>query len=147
MKVLITAASTLQAQQLKQALPDGQDICMADEIDMPLFSLSGNPYIRIPPVSSASYLHLMLGICLDAKIDQLYPLRTEEIELLSSARDLFGEYGIILVVPRPDCIHSKGFSNRGKLVIRTEDEESGGRQRGVYIINEQGTECIFAANA
>jgi len=53
--------------------------------------------IRLPNPKSVSYMHEMLTLCLDKKIDTLYVLREEEAVLLKESEQLFTEYGINIV--------------------------------------------------
>ncbi len=96
MSVLITAASTAKAYQLKNTL-NSTDIIMGDHEDLPEFMLQSARMIRLPQPASASYTHQMLTLCLDKQIDKVYVLRPEEAEVILKAEQLFNEYGIEIV--------------------------------------------------
>ncbi|PWK79661.1 hypothetical protein LX99_00119 [Mucilaginibacter oryzae] len=97
MSILITAATSAQAYQLKSKL-QGQDIILGDHLDLPEFMVKTGKMIVLPKPASASYTHEMLTLCLDKNITQVYLLRPEEIELLLKAETLFNEYNITLQV-------------------------------------------------
>ena len=96
MNILITAANSVHAQQLKNKL-DSANIILGDYFDLPSFMLGTANMITLPNPESVSYAHEMLTVCLDKNITTIYLLRNKEIECLSVAKQLFNEYGIELV--------------------------------------------------
>lgn len=97
MSILITAATSAQAYQLKNKL-EGQDVILGDHMDLPEFMVKTGKMIVLPKPTSASYTHEMLTLCLDKGIEQVYLLRPDETELLLKAETLFNEYNITLQV-------------------------------------------------
>ncbi|MEO3407937.1 hypothetical protein AAFN85_28725 [Mucilaginibacter sp. CAU 1740] len=97
MSILITAATSAQAYQLKNKL-EGQDIILGDHMDLPEFMVKTGKMIVLPKPTSASYTHEMLTLCLDKDVEQVYLLRADETELLLKAETLFNEYNITLQV-------------------------------------------------
>jgi hypothetical protein len=97
MSILITAATSAQAYQLKNKL-EGQDIILGDHMDLPEFMVKTGKMIVLPKPTSASYTHEMLALCLDKGVEQVYLLRADETELLLKAETLFNEYNITLQV-------------------------------------------------
>jgi hypothetical protein len=92
MNILITAATSADAQRLKNKLAPAP-VILGDYHDLPEFM----KMIRLPNPASASYVHEMLTLCLDKQIDKVYALTNEEIALLKRAEQLFNEYGIAIV--------------------------------------------------
>jgi hypothetical protein len=97
MAILITAATSAEAYQLKNTLA-GQDIILGDHLDLPEFMIKTGKMIVLPKPTSASYTHEMLTLCLDKNIDAVYLLRADETGLLLKAETLFNEYNITLQV-------------------------------------------------
>lgn len=97
MSILITAATSAQAYQLKNKL-EGQDIILGDHMDLPEFMVKTGKMILLPKPISASYTHEMLTLCLDKGIDTVYLFRPDETQLLLQAETLFNEYNITLQV-------------------------------------------------
>jgi hypothetical protein len=95
MYILITAATSAKAQQLKAKLKTG-NVILGDYQDLPAFMLKAD-LIRLPNPASASYAHEMLTLCLDKEVDTVFALRDEELNLLNEAGQLFAEYGIKIV--------------------------------------------------
>ncbi|WP_183573184.1 hypothetical protein HDF18_06705 [Mucilaginibacter sp. X5P1] len=96
MNVLITAASSAEAYQLKSKL-NAWSILLGDYLELPEIMVKSGKMIRLPDPKSVSYLHEMLALCLDKNIDTLYVLREEETVLLKESEQLFTEYGINIV--------------------------------------------------
>ena len=73
-----------------------------------------NPnFIQLPLASDAAFLNKMLTICLDHEIQLILPLVTRELLLLSSAKTLFKEYGIEILVSDLDKLTIA--NDKGKL--------------------------------
>ena len=96
MNILITAASSIKAHQQKNAL-NSANIILGDYFDLPSFMLASGVMIMLPDPKSVSYALELLTICLDKNISTIYLLRSEEIEHLNAAKQLFNEYGIEVV--------------------------------------------------
>jgi hypothetical protein len=96
MSVMITAAADSAAFRLARIL-NIEDICFASDMEMPV--MYGKRFLKIPSADSPSFTHEVLKICLDNQITEIYPLRQNEIIELSGSRQLFEEFGIILVIP------------------------------------------------
>ena len=96
MNTLITAANSAEAYQLKSKL-NAWSILLGDYLELPEIMIRSGKMIRLPNPKSVSYLHEMLTLCLDKKIDTLYVLREEEAVLLKESEQLFTEYGIDIV--------------------------------------------------
>jgi hypothetical protein len=93
--ILITAASTTKAHQLKIKL-NIPNIVLGDFVDLPEFLLKSGSMIKLANPNSENYIHLMLSFCLDNNITGIYPLRELEFNKLNEAKQLFEEYGIEL---------------------------------------------------
>ena len=95
MSILITAASTAKAHQLKNKL-NSLNTVLGDFEDLPELLLKSKSIIKLANPNSENYIHLMLSICLDNDIIGIYPLRELEFNKLQEAKQLFEEYGIEL---------------------------------------------------
>jgi hypothetical protein len=95
--ILITAANSAQAHQLKNKLNTG-NVILGDYHDLPAFMLAAGNMIRLPDPRSAAYAHQMLTLCLDNAITKIYVKDKEEELLLTEAGQLFKEYGIELLI-------------------------------------------------
>jgi hypothetical protein len=120
MSVLITAASHAEAYKLERLL-QLPDVTFADHQQMPPLSYSGKNFIRIPKGSSPSYAHEILNLALNAGITRIFPLYANEILPLAESRELFEEYGIIVMVPSVLWLkspkHEHSVSGANLLVI------------------------------
>ncbi|AYL96652.1 hypothetical protein [Mucilaginibacter celer] len=97
MAILITAATSAQAYQLKNKL-EGHDIILGDYQELPEFMVKTGRMITLPKPASASYTHEILTLCLDKEVDTVYLFRPDETALLLKAETLFNEYNITLQV-------------------------------------------------
>lgn len=93
MSVLITAASTAKAYQIKGTI-QADEIILGDYEELPEMMIKSGKMIVLPNPKSASYMHEVLALCLDKGITQIYPLRNIEMQLLKEAQLLYDEYGI-----------------------------------------------------
>ena len=93
MKILITAATTARAHQLK-TINSNNEVLLGDYLELPAFMVSAGKMIVLPNPASASYTHQMLTICLDNGIECVYVIRPDEARLLTESIQLFREYGI-----------------------------------------------------
>jgi len=104
MAVLITAAANSAAFRLERIL-DTPEVYFADQSSLP--SIPGKKFLKIPAASSNSFTHEVLKICLDHHINEIYPLKRDEMTELSSSRQLFEEFGINLIVPSEKWTENK----------------------------------------
>ena len=95
MSILITAATTAKAYQLKNKL-QGREIILGDYAELPAFMLNKG-MIRLPNPASVSYNHEMLTLCLDREIDTVYAITLQEAANLAEAAQLFKEYNITII--------------------------------------------------
>ena len=96
MNVLITAANSAEAYQLKSKL-NAWSIILGDYLELPELMVKSGKMVRLPHPKSVSYQHEMLTLCLDRSIDTVYVLRNEEAMLLKESEQLFTEYGINII--------------------------------------------------
>jgi hypothetical protein len=94
MYTLITGATTSMAYKVRNSLA-AENIILGDYAELPSTMLS-KTMIQLPNPASPSYAHQMLALCLDKEIDQVYALKAEEITHLTTAAQLFSEYGIAI---------------------------------------------------
>lgn len=94
MYTLITGAATSMAYKVKNSLHN-ENIILGDYAELPKTMLS-KMMIQLPNPASPAYTHEMLALCLDRKIDHIYPLKQEEQSQLNAAKQLFVEYGIAI---------------------------------------------------
>jgi len=102
MFILITAANTAAAYQLKSSL-NSESILLGDYLELPGLLVESGKILVLPDPQSSSYTHQVLALCLDKNIDTVYALRKPEIELLLASKQLFHEYGIT-ILPSDDKI-------------------------------------------
>jgi len=105
MSILITAANSAQAQQLKNILAI-DDVILGDHHDIPDLLVKSGKMVVTPNPKSSAFVHQMLALCLDKQINKLYPLRRSELLPLAEARQLFEEFDITLMVPSIDIINN-----------------------------------------
>jgi len=82
------------AYKVKNSLA-GNSVILGDYAELPSTMLS-KTMIQLPNPASPSYAHEMLILCLDKEIDHIYALKAEEITHLTTAGQLFSEYGIAI---------------------------------------------------
>jgi hypothetical protein len=92
---LITAATTSQAQKLKNSLGN-ENVILGDYSELPDFMLKSMMLLKLPNPSDPAYAHQMLKLCLDKDVDKIYALGGQEKALLNEASLLFNEYGITI---------------------------------------------------
>ena len=109
MSILITAANHSSAHKLARLL-NSPDVIFADYTDNSQLKYSGKRFITIPAGNSSSYAHELLTICLNLKIEKIYPLYIDEMKALSEAKQLFNEYGIKVIVPDMDHLENLGIT-------------------------------------
>jgi hypothetical protein len=97
MYTLITAANSSEAYALKKLI-GSEHILLGDYLDVPEVLIKTGKIILLPHPESTSYSHQMLTLCLDKNIDKIYPLRQQEREILLNSKQLFGEYGINILL-------------------------------------------------
>ena len=95
MYILITAASTAKAHQLKKQI-GALHTLLGDFADLPEIMVKTSKMIVLPNPQQETYPHEMLALCLDHSVDTIYLLREDEMNALAPATQLFDEYGITL---------------------------------------------------
>ena len=120
MAILITAASYSAAFKIDRML-GSPSVYFGEQLEMP--PIPGKKFIRLPDIASFSYINEMLKICLDNQISIIFPLKRTEILALSTARQLFEEYGISLNIPSDSCIQNslKEWTNSGTELLILSD--------------------------
>lgn len=93
MSVLITAASTAKAYQIKGTI-SADEVILGDYEDLPEVMIKAGKMIKLPNPNGSAYIHEVLALCLDKNITAIYPLRNIEMQLLKEAQLLYDEYGI-----------------------------------------------------
>jgi hypothetical protein len=137
LNILITAASTAQAHKLSRFVDAREKVFLGDSEDLPGISLGNKLFTKIPPSNSASFSHLLLAICLDLNINQVFPLKKAEVLALAEARQLFDEYGIKVMVPERRIAEDL-FSisiKKGEIIIK--DTVGEVPDRGVFVIDAE----------
>jgi hypothetical protein len=98
MNILVTAATSAEAYQLKNQLTDDQ-VILGDYFDLPEIMIRSGKMIKLPNPASNAYSHQLLTLCLDDNIEAVYALRDEEKQPLQEAIQLFEEYSIKIIIP------------------------------------------------
>lgn len=96
MSILITAASSARAHQLKREL-NNAEVLLGDYKDLPDVMLKAGRMMKLPNPQAETYPHQMLAFCLDNHIEQVHLLEATEAVQLKPAEQLFDEYGIQLI--------------------------------------------------
>lgn len=104
MAILITAASYSTAFKIHRLL-NSPSAYFGEQLEMP--QISGKKFIRLPEISSLSFVNEMLKLCLDHQIKTVFPLKRAEIITLSTARQLFEEYEISMIIPSDNWIQTE----------------------------------------
>ena len=109
MSILITAATSAQAYQLKSILKTDVVILLGDYLELPEIMLKSGKMVKTPRPDSNTFIHEMLALCLDRGIEQLFALRRAELMQLAEAGQLFKEFNITLFVPSKETITADKF--------------------------------------
>lgn len=104
MHSLITAATDPAAYRVAHLLSN-KSIFFGSEIPLPSFNKL--KYLQIPSAESPSFSHELLKICLYNDIIEVFPLKESEVLELISAKILFEEFGIKIIIPKNNFINSK----------------------------------------
>ena len=94
MKILITAATSAAAYQLKNKLGT-HEVMLGDYTDLPAFMQ--NSIVKLPNPATNTYAHEMLTLCLDQRIDTIYLLNPGEFDVLARSEQLFKDYDIEII--------------------------------------------------
>lgn len=113
MNTLITAASDSAAYRIARLLSN-KSIYFGSEIPLPSFN--NLKFLQIPSAELSSYAHELLKICLDKNINEIFPLREMEVLELASAKILFKEFGINILIPDIKFINLKLLKYRNNLL-------------------------------
>jgi len=119
---------------------------MGDSVDLPQIMLKGKKFVNLPSAATASFVHQLLTICLDLQITRVFPLRRAEIFLLAEARQLFDEYGIVVMVPPAGSVTTFGFARAGEIVVVEEAGSGPVLNRGVFVQATANELRIFCAD-
>lgn len=118
MSILITAANSAQAYQLKNILGAEAAILLGDYLEIPDLLVRSGKMIRTPAPQGNAFIHEMLALCLDKGVDKVFALRRSELLPLAEARQLFAEFDITLYIPEREMItEGKGHHVDGRVVI------------------------------
>lgn len=159
MSALITAASDSSAFRLARLLNE-KDLLFGSIEEIPNFG--DTKFIKIPSIKSPSFAHELLKICLDNKINEVYPLFLDEIIELSTSRILFEEFNIKIIIPSVNYInlgllnYSVSFANlfvlKDGLIVAGKTSPDNSlpfqEENGVFmweIIDDQVKFCLFTA--
>jgi hypothetical protein len=155
MSILITAASSAQAYQIKSILNTGEPVLLGDYMDIPELMVRNGTMIKTPDPASASFAHEMLTLCLDKGISMLFPLRKAELMPLAEARQLFLEFDVQLILPKIQVIAQHTEVTDGSIVVLNRSEMIGGDRGitaphtltdGIFKINNKGDYQVFTAD-
>lgn len=97
--ILITYGTRPLAQRLSRLLASPERMVFGSWESTPQLMLDTGKYVVLPRGDSPSFSHEILTICLDLGVGIVIPLGKSEVQLLSSAKQLFAEYGIHVLVP------------------------------------------------
>jgi len=155
MSVLITAANSAQAYQLKGILHTEGPVLLGDHLDIPDLMVKNGTMLRTPDPKSLSFAHEMLTLCLDNGVRAVYPLRRAELLPLAEARQLFLEFDIDLILPKAEQIDHHLEHIEGSIVVLERSEVIGGDRDinipngltdGIFKISNNGNYQVFTAD-
>lgn len=92
--VIITSGTSAEAQVTARKYPDAR-IVFAD-YSVPEVLVKSGKYVQLPSINSASFIHVLLKICLDHHASVLILLSDEEKSLVEPQKLLFEEFNIQL---------------------------------------------------
>ena len=144
MAVLITAAAYSAAFKLERMLSTSE-VYFGEQEDMP--AIPGKKFIRIPGALTPSFTNEMLKICLDHRITDVFPLKSDEVIELSKARQLFEEYGIHIIIPSNKWIQNElndSLPNSSNILILSGGKVIAGELPGKSSLPENEESGIFS---
>ncbi|HAK30012.1 MAG TPA: hypothetical protein DCO90_12390 [Sphingobacterium sp.] len=98
-KILITFGTRPLAMRIAKRLGTDFEILYASSEDIPELLLASGKYAKIPKGLLPTFAHEILKLSLDQEVDYVLPLGGFELEPLSTAKVLFEEYQISVLVP------------------------------------------------
>ncbi|MGE8428246.1 MAG: hypothetical protein ACN6O7_10230 [Sphingobacterium sp.] len=98
-KILITFGTRPLAMRIAKRLGADFEILYASSEDIPELLLASGKYAKIPKGLLPTFAHEVLKLSLDQEVDYVLPLGGFELEPLSTAKVLFEEYQISVLVP------------------------------------------------
>ncbi len=105
MKILITGGNHAKTLKLLKAFPD-HFVVWADYGEVPSIATESYTFASLGKLNESSIAHILLNYCITESIDAVIPLRKAEIEAISKSAVLFGEYGIDVLLPAFEQIHT-----------------------------------------
>lgn len=122
MAVLITGAAAGGAHRLQRIL-QLSDVIFADQQDLPAALFRNTKFVQIPGGDAFSFAHQLLALCLDHSVDMVFSLRRNEMLSLASAKKLFHEYSIDVIIPDINELTGllKGSSSSGVEIVVLKD--------------------------
>lgn len=103
MKILITGAKSATALKLFKAF-DQHQVLFADYGEIPAFMPKDYQLESLGQKNQDTLAHVLLSFCLDHGIEAVLPLYVQEIDAVSKANILFNEFGIEILLPKPEQI-------------------------------------------
>lgn len=154
---MITAALQAFAQRLAKQVQQatGLKVVFAESGEIPSALLQGQKYKRIPHGIAPTFVHELLSLCLDAEIDYLLPLRKNEMQALSASKQLFMEYGIVLLGPDKSVLEELSFLDNPdktlsiQVLLQGEDLLSNvfyeplADLSGPYVVSDSGEDALL----
>jgi hypothetical protein len=98
-KILITFGTRPLAMRIAKRLGADFEILYASSEDIPELLLASGKYAKIPKGLLPTFAHEILKLSLDQEVDYVLPLGGFELEPLATAKVLFEEYQISVLVP------------------------------------------------
>ncbi|MBB1645891.1 MULTISPECIES: hypothetical protein [Sphingobacterium] len=105
-KILITFGTRPLAMRIAKRLGADFEILYASSEDIPELLLASGKYAKIPKGLLPTFAHEILKLSLDQEVDYVLPLGGFELEPLSTAKVLFEEYQISVLVPDKDLLET-----------------------------------------
>ncbi len=105
-KILITFGTRPLAMRIAKKLGADFEVLYASSEDIPELLLSSGKYAKIPKGLLPTFAHEILKLSLDQEVNYVLPLGGFELEPLSTAKVLFEEYQISVLVPDKDLLET-----------------------------------------
>jgi carbamoyl-phosphate synthase large subunit len=109
MRVLVTSAGTASAINVIKALRLWKEnpihILAVDADPMAPGLYLADEHVLVPKCVQTDYIPILLNLCLTHQIQALYPIYSQEIEVVAKSASQFVKQGIGLLVPTPEVVN------------------------------------------
>ncbi len=139
-KILITFGTRPLAMRIAKRLGTDFEILYASSEDIPELLLASGKYAKIPKGLLPTFAHEILKLSLDQEVDYVLPLGGFELEPLSTAKVLFEEYQISVLVPGKQQLPYKLLSKGNNLLDSTRFDRP---LDGLFVTSDSGEDLAL----